>query len=1161
MQFGVLGPLEARSSDTAVELGPRKQRLLLLALLTTPGTVRSTDQLIDDVWAEDPPGNPGTSLRAYLSNLRKIIEPQRAAGSKPTMLLRRGDGYVLSVDDSTIDARVFEQQLDTARSLADPDRVVDTLRSAIALWRGDAFHDARFSDFAAAETQRLHGLRSEARTRLAEALIQIGRPTEAIADLDASIIIDPFDEGLRALLARALYAAGRQTDALKAIDDARTMLVEELGLDPGPALRTLEQQILEHDPALNAPAARTLEPAVAASPVTASRLPGRDAELTSLIESLDHVRQTGDGLVAVVSGPAGAGKTRLVEEFLGPATSRGAVAVWARSDEGATGLALWPWATALHDALDGRSEDEAARALGSDRAAIASFVPALRGLGDTEPVDIHRFHVFDAVVRVLKRLADEQPLVIVLDDVHWADDTSLELAAFMAKRLSGLPIMIVATSRESDHPHIADLKHRADRANLPLGPLSRTGLRSMVDSAFGASPGNDAIVDVLIERTGGNPFFAEQILRSLDSENAVESATAVAAPSTVAAALTQQLAGLHDDVRELLSVASAAKADWTLDITAEVAGFDLDRGLDAVETAMRAGLAEEVPDRIGAFRFGHSLVAETLYNSLSSMRRARMHARLGELIEARRPLDDPITITALAWHYERGVPAGTELSAVRWANSAAQQAIERHDPASALDIARNAIAMLEGTARSDERTRHLVHLLCTKSEAERRCDDVTAAHRSARSAWDEAQLTGDISLRAKAALVYSGDGPMVFWMGYWYDEELSAVMIDQVLSEAADGELDPKLIIRLLNRLADARHDGLPNGQGDAITRQSIERAQEIGDAHLLMDSQRTRLRCAHFGMTSHERLELADQMLELSQQVGSEPHELFATRMGLGEAFEQGDAVLVEARLAGLCELAERATHEAVEFVATWLPLSVDVFRGDFAAAERGMASVVSRYGHFEESMRDGLNLLIVQILRERHQMDQIEALIRQRLSGQPSPAWRAPLLLLLAEHERFDEAKGLLAEMPASDFTSTLEVPLQFMTPCHAADAVAHLGDVAHAQLLIGFLEDHADRLVNFSSGMQYHGWVGFYVGRLCTTLGRLDDAEQFLSAVADKAAAIGAFPHGLRCAVALAEVSLARGDTNSIRTLEALAARARDSDLDGTAAWADRLVRSAG
>lgn len=1162
----MLGPLEFATGGGEVALGPAKQRLLLLSLLATEGVPRSTDQLIDDLWGDRPPGDPRASLRAYLSNLRKIIEPHRSAGSTPTMLLRRGTGYVLSVDDTTVDARRFERHLEAARAATSPEAAVGELEAGLALWRGDAFGEAAHEAFAAAPAARLHGLRREAIVNLADGRLRLGEADAAITLLEATIATDPLDEGARRRLAVALYAAGRQRDALASIRATRDVLLDEFGLDPGPELTTLERRILDHDPSLLPTGeSRSVDGALSAGtepgPARRHRLPGRTSELAAIADLQASIGTTGSGSLVIVSGAAGTGKTRLAEEVAAPAVSRGETVVWARSDEGADGLPLWPWASALRDLIDGRSPDESEQLLGSDRPPLEWFVPGLADtLADPAVIDgTTQFQAFDATVRVIRRLAESAPLIWVLDDLHWADARSIELLGFLARRLADIPVLVIATVRDEhlSRPEMAELLQLPGTIDLRVTPLDREALAELVEAEH---PDLDpdsvgGIAAALVDRTAGNPFFALQLLRSLDPDQPIDSIRSIA-PDGVAAAISARLASLPPLTGELLTIASAARSAWTVDVAAAVAGVDIDDAIDAVEAAAEVGLVDESPDSVGAYRFSHALVADAIYGSLSAMRRARLHAHLGPVIEAIRPLDDPTTVLDLTHHYCRGATAGTALEAARWSIEAARHTMRLHDPSTARRLVEGGLLALDHATAGPERDRWTIELLRERSEAERRIPDVLAAQQSALAAYRAAAATGVIGAMADAALTYCGDGIAGPTLRYWFDDDVAAEIVGEVLT-ARDAEgLGDVRRIRLWNRLADARHDGRPDGQASAITARSVALTRRVGDPQLLVESLITRCIAAHSTIDRDEHAALADEATTVAKGAGLDRAELFARRIRLGLAIERADPAAIDDELVEIAGLGARTDDDGVAYTASWIPVPVAILRGEFEQAPNDLAALRTRYEHFEDSLHEPLMVVTFSLMREQHHLGDLVPVFVERHQIQPWSSWRAPLLLAHAENRRPDHAEALLATMPASDFSSADDALLQFVTPSLLAEAVSHLGLVEQAAALVDLLEPHADRLVNVSVGTQYWGWLGHHVGRLCTVLERFDDAERHLSDALDRSERVGSPPSAMRCRVGLAELRLARTGDGRTEFTE-LAAEARSIGCENTAVWADHLA----
>ena len=262
MEFGVLGPLEVRSSGAQVALGTAKQRALLAILLVHANELVSSDRLIDELWPE-PPETAANALQVYVGKLRKALEPERARGAPGELLVTRAPGYMLRVEPDELDADRFERLLGEGRRAGeakDPATAANRLRTALELWRGPALVDFAYDPFAQAEIARLEELRLDAIEERLAADLALGGAADLVAELEALVRDNPLRERLRGQLMLALYRSGRQADALEVYRQTRETLDEELGLAPSPLLQRLQAAILRQEPALEisleAPAAR-----------------------------------------------------------------------------------------------------------------------------------------------------------------------------------------------------------------------------------------------------------------------------------------------------------------------------------------------------------------------------------------------------------------------------------------------------------------------------------------------------------------------------------------------------------------------------------------------------------------------------------------------------------------------------------------------------------------------------------------------------------------------------------------------------------------------------------------------------------------------------------------------------------------------------------------
>jgi DNA-binding SARP family transcriptional activator len=254
MDFRILGPLEVRDGDRVIALGGTRQRAVLAVLLLHANQVVSSERLIDELWGEEPPKAAAASLRVFVSELRKALEPKRGRRAEGQVLLTRPPGYLLRAERDELDLSRFERLLEEGRQrlVADmPEVAAQTLREALALWRGPALADFAYEPFAQAATARLEELRVTALELRIEADLALGRHSELVGELEALVAEHPLHERLRRQLMLALYRSGRQSEALDTYRQARRALVEELGIEPSPALQELERAILRQDSALD----------------------------------------------------------------------------------------------------------------------------------------------------------------------------------------------------------------------------------------------------------------------------------------------------------------------------------------------------------------------------------------------------------------------------------------------------------------------------------------------------------------------------------------------------------------------------------------------------------------------------------------------------------------------------------------------------------------------------------------------------------------------------------------------------------------------------------------------------------------------------------------------------------------------------------------------
>ena len=748
VQFRLLGPLEARDGERRVELGRPKQRVLLAVLLVHANHVVSVDRLVEELWGAEPPPQAAASLQTYVSNLRRALEPGRPARAPSRVLVSQPPGYRLVVGAGDLDAARFAALAGEGHRLLEagrPAAAAGVLREGLALWRGPALAEVADEGFAQAERNRLEELRVAALEDRLAADLDLGGHAAAVAELEELAGRYPFRERLAGLLMLALYRSGRQAEALQAFQAARHALAEELGIDPGRWLRQLETGILRQDPGLDwtpppqepgpppggtggsaGEADSMLAASVTQRPAAAAdELVGRDDQLAALEGVLAGARD-GRGRVVLVAGEPGIGKTRLAEEAARRAAAAGIQVAWGRCHEGDGPPALWPWAHVVRQLTAELAPGQLAAMLGPSAAWLGPLMPELAGparpAGPPPLADLGaaRFQLNQAVAGLLRRLADTRPLLVVVDDLHWADAPSLSLLAFLAADLKDASLVVLGTYRDVEvvpgRP-LADTLGALAREpvveRISLGGLDRAGVARLVGRTIGGRPA-EPLVQAVADRCGGNPFFITELLRLLQSERRLAAPDAAVAarrevPVGVRDVLRARLARLPAQTATLLMVAAVAGRGFDLDLIEAVTGLDDEPALDAAEAAVLAGLVLEDDRAAGRYRFAHALVRETIYEDISRARRARLHARVADALVATRSAE-PEPAAEMAYHCWQAAPVIGAARALPHLLRAGEQAVAQLAYEAADEQFKRALELADQLPASPQATEQEIHI-------------------------------------------------------------------------------------------------------------------------------------------------------------------------------------------------------------------------------------------------------------------------------------------------------------------------------------------------------------------------------------------------------------------------------------------------------------------
>ncbi|MER6094146.1 BTAD domain-containing putative transcriptional regulator [Streptomyces bluensis] len=666
--------MSAQRDGCELPLGPPRRRALLGLLLIRLGRVIPTDILIDELWGDKPPQQPVATLQSHISHLRRVLDQAAAGQGKPSVLRYRTPGYVLGLAPEQVDVHRFEQLVAAGRTLLhqrDPHAAHERLTMALKLWHGSPYSEFSAHPPLIDETTRLEQVRLSAVELRAEAGLALGAADEVAEILGAEVRLHPTHERLVEHLMTALSRLGRQAEALELYEQTRRYLAEEFGVGTAAELQRVHTAILRQKPDTDGTFS------------SSAPFVGRDPELRRLTDAA-AAAATGHGHVACVTGPAGTGKTRLLLELRSRLENPQAEleVVTSQCFDGEGVPPYWLWTQILRQLSAGRPD--------AFRAAAAPFGTLLAPLLPEQapghaPAEISevlwpqaRFRTHDAVCEVLLTLAKQRPLVLLVEDLHWADMASLDLLRLLCSRSHSFPLSIVLSVRKQAPPGdsamcrtLTEIFKGPRTEDLVLGGLSLDSVAALVEAQAG--PGVETeVVRTLHERSKGNPYFVVQFLSHLGDARRLHDPDAVGIllaqiPVGVREVLRQHLSTLPEPVLRVLRLCAVIGNEVDTDLLPRIAPDDQPVAT-ALDTLIREGLLSEDPFAPGRVSFTHALVQETLLDDLSPEDRRNLHARIAQelSVRGRAPMADRFAdqedeeaerIAHHIWHAKDAVPA------------------------------------------------------------------------------------------------------------------------------------------------------------------------------------------------------------------------------------------------------------------------------------------------------------------------------------------------------------------------------------------------------------------------------------------------------------------------------------------------------------------------
>ncbi len=1156
MEFRILGPLEVVDDGRAVELGGSRPRTLFTILLLRRNEVVPAERLREDLYGTEQPATGAKSIQAHISRLRKALGANR--------LRTRGGGYALLTNPDEVDAERCARGLSAGRSAlaaGDAASAERSLTDALALWRGSPLSDVAYHDFAQAEIARLDELRVACFEELFEARLALGRHAESVGELEQLVVEHPLRERLRSHLMLALYRDGRQAEALDAYQAGRRVLVDELGIEPTRPLRTLQQAILRQDPALDAVTQKTSrEPSRGA-------FVGRETELDELVADLDDAF-AGRGRLVLVGGEPGIGKSRLAEELIAHARSRDALVLVGRCWEAGGAPAYWPWVQSLRTYVRGIDPAELRARLDVSAPDLAPLLPELRvlfpDLDEPDALDSEgaRFRLFEAVASLLSSIARDRPVVLVLDDLHASDPSSLLMLRFVGREIREGRLLILCLYRDVDPTlrdplvsALAELVREPHTRHVSLAGLTAADVARFIELTAETRPEARLTAEIHVQ-TEGNPLFLGEVVRLLDAELRLgEAGARLRIPPGVGAVIGQRVRRLSGPCRTLLDPAAVLGREFGLDALARLGGLPRGEVLRILDEAMLERVVGEVPLSPGRLRFGHALIRDTLYDELTPAQRLDWHLRAGEALEALYASDREPHLAELALHFHAAAPAGGAEKAVEYARRAGDRAVSQLAYEEAVRLFEMALTLVEDNSAR-------VELLLVLGDAQARAGDTPASKRTFGAAAELAERHGLPEQLARAALGYGG---RITWSVSRDDDSL-ALLLERAL--AAQPSIDTPMRVRLLARLAGGplRDSTFAPERRRRLSAEALEIARRLDDPSTLAYALAGYISSNHSPEFTPEQVTLATELVAVATEAGELELAVEGYEHRAEARLELSDVTGARADLVEMAKLAARLRQPSQDWFVTEMRAHHALLDGRLVEAEVLIAEALD-LGQKAESWSAAVSFGLQMYMLRKHQgrLAEIEHDVRRSVIDYPTyPIWRCVLTNMTAMLGEESESREGLEGLAEDGFSA---IPLNEMwigSMSFLAEAAALLDHRAGAEALYRLMLPYAGRVAVATPEMSA-GAVARSLGLLAMTLSRPDEAESHFEQAIATNERIGARPWLAYAQEEYARLLLAWGDAARSPRAEELLLQAattfRELGMDGDAVRASRRAASKG
>jgi DNA-binding SARP family transcriptional activator len=1063
LRVRLVGELRVELGERKLEpIASRRARSLLAWLAYHPG-LHPRSRVAAVFWPDVLDASARASLRTTLATLRREL----GAGGAGHIVAERDRVGIVEGPEVWVDLWEAERMAAEGR-----------LRDALELRDGELLTD--LDDEWVLDERRVH------RGRVEELLVALGDAAEEGGDADAAVgyarrrlELDPVSEEAARVLMRRLARSGERAAAVAAYDAFRVALREGLGMAPSAETRALVEE-LRTDAGAGGLETRAL-------PLPGALIRAEQAPLVGRRESLAVLRaawrraSAGAAAAVMLTGEAGSGKTRLLIELAGEAHAAGATVLAGRCPEDG-GVAFAPFAEALRPYV-AASHAALPEWVVAELARLLPELSAETGAPEGAAQDA-RHRLFEAVAAAIARAAERTPLLLIVEDLHWADPATLQMLGHVIRAVGGAPLLVAGSLRDEGagaaaalQTLLGDLRRERRLETIVLAGLSEQEAGELVAAWLGARPSPE-LAAALRGRTAGNPLFLEELVRHLvESYPERSSAELVAAASSevphgVRSVIDRRLVRLPDRVRRAVEIAAVAGEEFLLADLAAACDMSDDELAGDLDAVVGTGLVDEtgVP---GRYRFVHALVREAVLAGLLSTRRALLHRRLAAALEELPEDRRERRLLELARHL---LDAGPLVDAV----TAASTALRAAEQATSSLAYEDAAALLERATATDldERDPLRVELLLGLGDALARSGDGPSAELRFVEAADRARALDDRELLASAALGAAG---LTVNVG----PPRAGV---RALLEEALGGLDPASAMRprLLARLAIEDYYVRPVTLRERLSAEALDAGRSLGGPALL-----EALGARHVALWSpahtEERLAIADELIAAARRLGAREAELQGINWRVADLVELGD---LDAALQSIAEHERLATDLRLLGYAWYVPMwraMLALMAGRLDEAERH-SQEGERIGRAARD-RNAALLIGIQRLAIRNARGKLteadRATIEEGARSSPAgAAWRVWAASVAFDQGDIERVRGaILREV---DGLASLPLDADWLyTAATLGVLVAHLGDPSAAAELYPRVLPYHDRTVTSGRATSCSGSVSLSLGLLAATL----------------------------------------------------------------------------